>query len=112
MVTLDLNLPILVHILCLCIRSKLRKYCADFLKKNWSNFSAEQTNSPYAILVKLLFPSKCRLFASLLRRKKKKRVNEINIYEMCNQAPKCSRYEVCASIQTSDTVIVKETGVY
>lgn len=41
-----------------------------------------------------------------------RRVNEINIYEVCNHAPKCSRYEVYASIQTSDTTIVKEIGVY
>lgn len=42
----------------------------------------------------------------------KKKVNEINIYEVCNQAPKCSRYEVYTSIQTSNTIIVEETGVY
>lgn len=41
-----------------------------------------------------------------------RRVNKINIYEVCNQAPKCSRYEVYASIQTRDAAIVKETGVY
>lgn len=31
---------------------------------------------------------------------------------MCSQAPKCSRCELSASIQTSGTTIVKEAGVY
>lgn len=35
----------------------------------------------------------------------------MNAYETWTQASICARYDVCASVQTIDTTIVKEAGV-